>query len=372
MPARSLAVLGTGSDVGKSVVVTALCRIFSNLGVRVAPFKAQNMSNNSFVTSAGGEIGRAQVAQAEAARVSVHVDMNPVLLKPCTDTGAQVVIHGRPAGNRTAAEYFADTSSLFSEALASLDRLRERHELVVMEGAGSCAEMNLQSRDIVNFRMARAADAPVVLVADIDRGGVFAQLIGTVEIISPEDRARIGGFLINRFRGDARLFEDGIRYIERRTGIPVLGLVPYYRHIEIDAEDGMPLEVVVLAKCLANWLVTGLPLLIAAPILAVLLNMDASGFGTLIAAMALGTPVLSLIGAIGAALTVGARRGGVLLSLLVLPIYIPVLIFGVGAVEAAVLDISARPYLLALGGLLLAALPLAPWASAAALHQALE
>jgi adenosylcobyric acid synthase len=242
---RCLSILGTGSDVGKSVVVAALCRIFANRGIRVAPFKAQNMSNNSYVTPSGGEVGRAQVVQAEAARVPVHVDMNPVLLKPSSDTGSQVVLHGKPMGNSEASTYFADTDYLFGKAQESLARLRSEHELIVMEGAGSCAEVNLRSRDFVNFRMAHAADAPVILVADIDRGGVFAQLIGSLEVIPQEDRERIRGFIINRFRGDPNLFQDGIEYIERKTGIPVLGLVHFYRHIEIDSEDGMPLDVVV-------------------------------------------------------------------------------------------------------------------------------
>ncbi len=243
--AKCLAILGTGSDVGKSVIVAALCRIFSNLGMRVAPFKAQNMSNNSYVTMLGGEVGRAQVVQAEAARIPVHVDMNPVLLKPCTDTGAQVVLHGKAIGNSEASTYFSDTSYLFQQAMISLERLRTDYDLIVMEGAGSCAEVNLRDRDFVNFRMAHAADAPVILAADIDRGGVFAQVVGTMEVIPPEDRKRIRGILINRFRGDARLFADGIEYLEKRTGLPVLGLIPYYRHIEIDSEDGMPLDVVI-------------------------------------------------------------------------------------------------------------------------------
>ncbi|MCX5866813.1 MAG: cobyric acid synthase [Proteobacteria bacterium] len=245
IPAKCLAILGTGSDVGKSVVVTALCRIFSDLQVRVAPFKAQNMSNNSFVTPEAGEMGRAQVAQAEAARVNLHVDMNPVLLKPCTDTGAQVVLHGKPIGNSQAADYFADTDYLFRQARASLARLHAEYDLVIMEGAGSCAEVNLFHRDFVNFRMAEAADAPVVLVADIDRGGVFAQLVGTLEVIPREYRERVRGFIINRFRGDAALFREGIEYLENRTGLPSLGLIPYYRHIEIDSEDGVPLDILI-------------------------------------------------------------------------------------------------------------------------------
>lgn len=243
--AKCLSILGTGSDVGKSIVVTALCRIFRNMGIHVTPYKAQNMSNNSYVTMLGGEIGRAQVVQAEAARVPIHVDMNPVLLKPSTDTGSQVVLHGKVIGNIEASEYFANTTTLYEKAKESLNRLRSEYDLVVMEGAGSCAEVNLQDRDFVNFRMAHAADAPVILTADIDRGGVFAQLIGTLAVIPPENRQRIKGFIINRFRGDATLFTDGIDYIEKQTGIPVLGLIPYYYHIDIDAEDGLPLSIII-------------------------------------------------------------------------------------------------------------------------------
>lgn len=247
-PAICLSVFGTGSDVGKSIVVAALCRIFSDLGIRVAPFKAQNMSNNSFVTPEGGEMGRAQVVQAEAARARLHVDMNPVLLKPCSDTGAQVVVHGRPVGNQEAAAYFGSTRHLFRAARASLNRLRAAYELVVIEGAGSCAEINLRSRDFVNFRTAHATDSPVILVADIDRGGVFAQIVGTLDVVPRRDRERVRGLIINKFRGDPELFRDGISYIKRRTGLPVLGLIPYYRHIEIDAEDGMPLDALIDPK----------------------------------------------------------------------------------------------------------------------------
>lgn len=240
--ARCVAILGTGSNVGKSIVVTALCRIFSDRGIRVAPFKAQNMSNNSYVTPLGGEMGRAQIVQAEAARIVPHVDMNPVLLKPSTDTGAQVVLHGKPVGNREAKEYFCDTDYLFKKALASLERLRASHQLIFMEGAGSCAEVNLRSRDFVNFRIAHAAAAPVILVADIDRGGVFAQIIGTLNVIPKEDKKRVKGFIINRFRGDPDLFKTGIKYIEDKTGLPVLGLIPFFHHIQIDSEDGLPLD----------------------------------------------------------------------------------------------------------------------------------
>lgn len=244
-PAKTVAVLGTGSDVGKSIVTAALCRIFREGGQSVAPFKAQNMSNNSFVTKDGGEMGRAQVVQAEAAGIEPHIDMNPVLLKPSSDTGAQVVLQGKAIGNSEAVHYFKNTDYLFEKARESLYRLRSKHDLVVMEGAGSCAEMNIRDRDFVNFRMAQAADAPVILVADIDRGGVFAQIIGTLDIIPEEDRRGVKGIIINRFRGNATLFDDGIKYIEGRTGIPVLGLIPYFRHIEIDSEDGLPLDIII-------------------------------------------------------------------------------------------------------------------------------
>ena len=242
LKAKCVAIFGTGSDVGKSIIVAALCRIFNDLGIYVAPFKAQNMSNNSYVTPEGGEMGRAQIVQAEAARIAPHVDMNPVLLKPSTDTGAQVVLYGQPLGNREAKDYFSDTHYFYEQALASLQRLRSSYSLIFMEGAGSCAEINLISRDFVNFRMAHAADAPVILVADIDRGGVFAQIIGTLNIIPEEDRKRVKGIIINRFRGDADLFKTGIEFIEDKTGLPILGLIPYFHHIKIDSEDGLPLD----------------------------------------------------------------------------------------------------------------------------------
>ncbi len=239
---RPLAVLGTGSDVGKSIVATALCRIFSNAGIDVAPYKAQNMSNNSGVTPEGYEIGRAQIAQAEAARVLPTADMNPVLLKPNSDTGAQVVLQGKVCSTETAQGYFMDTTLWAAAAKESLERLMLRHELVVIEGAGSCAEMNLYERDFVNFRTARVAGAAVILVADIDRGGVFAQIAGTLAIISPQDRALVKGLVINRFRGDIDLFKDGVTMLESMTGVPVLGVIPYYRGFSIDAEDAVPLS----------------------------------------------------------------------------------------------------------------------------------
>lgn len=240
--ARCVALFGTGSDVGKSIATTAICRIFKNKGCRVSPYKAQNMSNNSYVTLGGGEMGRAQVVQAEACGLEPHVDMNPVLLKPNTDMGSQIILQGKAIGNAQAADYFKETGHLFASARESLARLREQNDLIVIEGAGSCAEVNLRKRDFVNFETAHAAEAPVILVADIDRGGVFAQIIGSLEVMPKEDRQRVAGFIINKFRGDPSLFTDGIRYLEERTGLPVLGLIPYYRHIEIDPEDGMPLE----------------------------------------------------------------------------------------------------------------------------------
>ena len=236
------AFLGTGSDVGKSIVCTAICRILSNLGVSVAPFKAQNMSNNSWVTTDGGEMGRAQVVQAEAARVDPHVDMNPILLKPSADTGSQVILHGHAIGNCTSKEYWNDTAFLFGKAQESLHRLQAGYDVIIMEGAGSCGEVNLRDRDFVNFRMAHAADAQVILVADIDRGGVFAQIIGTLDVIPPEDREIVKGIIINKFRGDPDLFDDGIKYIEERTGLSVLGLIPYFYDIDIDSEDGVILD----------------------------------------------------------------------------------------------------------------------------------
>lgn len=240
--ASCLAILGTASDVGKSVAVAALCRIFADMGVRVAPFKAQNMSNNSCVTRDGLEMGRAQIVQAEAARIEPTVDMNPVLLKPSGDTTSQVVLHGRPINSYKARDYYQQTDFLFQEALTSLERLRNSYDLVILEGAGSCGEINLAHRDIVNFRMAHAVGAPVVLIADISRGGVFAQLLGTLQVISEEDRGRVVGFLINRFRGDISLFSDGVSYLEEYGQRPVLGVIPHYDHIDIDPEDSQVLD----------------------------------------------------------------------------------------------------------------------------------
>jgi adenosylcobyric acid synthase len=229
--AQCLAILGTGSEVGKSIVVTALCRYFANRGVLTAPFKAQNMSNNSGVTPEGLEMGRAQIVQAEAAKISPHVDMNPVLLKPTGDIGSQVVLFGEAIADSTAQEYYRNNKVLFLKACEAFDRLRKAYNLIVLEGAGSCAEVNLAAGDIVNFRMAEYADAPVILVSDIHRGGVFAQIVGTLACLSKKQQNRVKGVIINRFHGDIRLFEDGVRWIEKKTGKKVFGVIPWYDHI---------------------------------------------------------------------------------------------------------------------------------------------
>ena len=240
--ANCLAVFGSGSDVGKSVVAAALCRIFSDLGIKVAPFKSQNMSNNSYVTIDGGEMGRAQVVQAECARIEPHVDMNPLLLKPSANCRSQQILHGEVLGEFSSAEFRSDRSKIFEKLKESLHRLRSDYDLVVIEGAGSCAEVNLRDYDLANFRTAMECNAPVLLVADIDRGGVFAQVTGTLELLEPDERELVKGIVINRFRGDPKLFEDGIAFLEKKTGLPVVGLIPYYEGIEIDPEDSLPLE----------------------------------------------------------------------------------------------------------------------------------
>ena len=240
--AECLAVFGTGSDVGKSVVTTALCRILSDRGVRVSPFKAQNMSNNSGITPEGLEMGRAQIVQAEASRVAPCVDMNPVLLKPVSQKGAQVVVLGRAAYDVSASRYYAGKNRLFETACRALDRLRSGFDVVIMEGAGSCAEVNLMDRDIVNMKMAAYADAPVIVVADIDRGGVFAQIVGTLACLERRDKDRIAGFIINRFRGDISLFEDGVSWLEAKTGKRVFGVLPWFDHFYIPSEDSVAIE----------------------------------------------------------------------------------------------------------------------------------
>jgi len=241
MKARAIGILGTGSDVGKSLITAGICRLLHRSGVRVAPFKAQNMSLNSFVTPEGHEIGRAQALQAEACGIPPHVDMNPILLKPQSDTCSQVVVHGKVWGNREASAYFYGRQGLWSVVEESYARLAGQYEVLVIEGAGSAAEVNLRERDLVNWPVAKLADAQVVLVADIDRGGVFAQVIGTLDLLAPDERARVCGVIINKFRGDATLFADGVRFLEARTGLPVLGVVPFLRDLMLDQEDSLDL-----------------------------------------------------------------------------------------------------------------------------------
>jgi adenosylcobyric acid synthase len=240
---KSLMILGTGSDVGKSITVTAFCRIFKRKGFNVVPFKAQNMSNNSYVTIEGGEIGRAQVVQAEAAGVLPSIHMNPILLKPSTMLGAQIVLQGKFFNQMDAVKYHAYKTKLRKAVLESYNILSKQYEMIVMEGAGSCCEMNLKKNDLVNLSMAKMAGAPCILVADIDRGGVFAQIIGTYDLMSPQEKKMTMGFIINKFRGDPDLFVDGIKYIEKKTKKPVLGLVPFYHDIRIDSEDSVAVQV---------------------------------------------------------------------------------------------------------------------------------
>lgn len=242
MPTPALMVVGTTSHAGKSVVATGLCRYFARRGVGVAPFKAQNMALNSFVTADGGEMGRSQVVQAEAAGVPPHTDMNPVLLKPMGRAGSQVVVNGRAIGNVPTEAYYAMKVRMRTAAHAAYDRLAEQFELIVMEGAGSPAEINLLAEDFVNLDMAAYARAPAVLVADIDRGGVFAIIYGTLELLPPELRRLIKGVIINKFRGDVSLLEPGIRQIEARTGVPVLGVLPFDHGLRIDDEDSLGLD----------------------------------------------------------------------------------------------------------------------------------
>nr|WP_224788552.1 cobyric acid synthase [Pandoraea terrae] len=233
---------GTSSDAGKSTVVAALCRLLRRDGVRVAPFKPQNMALNSAVTADGGEIGRAQALQAQAAGIAPHTDMNPVLLKPSSDRGAQVIIGGHVVADLDARAYHAYKPRAMSAVLAAYGRLRESYDAVIVEGAGSPAEVNLRARDIANMGFAEAVDCPVVLVADIERGGVFAQLIGTLACLSDSERARIRGFIINRFRGDPALLDSGLEWIEARTGVPVLGVLPYLHGLHLDGEDMLPAQ----------------------------------------------------------------------------------------------------------------------------------
>ena len=239
-----LMLAGTGSDVGKSILATAFCRIFKQDGYSPAPFKAQNMALNSYATPDGLEIGRAQAVQAEAAGIPCHTDMNPLLLKPNSDHTSQVVLNGKPIGNRNAYDYFhkEGKEELRQQVNAAFDRLATKYNPIVMEGAGSISEINLKETDLVNLPMARYANADVFLVADIDRGGVFASVYGSIMLQTPEDRKLIKGILINKFRGDLRLFESGTKMLEELCGIPVLGVIPYYKDIYIEEEDSVELQ----------------------------------------------------------------------------------------------------------------------------------
>jgi adenosylcobyric acid synthase len=242
MMKKNIAVFGTGSDVGKSIIVAAICRSLADRGVTVAPFKAQNMSNNSGITPEGLEMGRAQIVQAEAAKIAPHVNMNPILLKPTGESQSQVILNGRVYGDHTAMAYHRNKGFYFEKACEAFDRLSLTHDRIILEGAGSCAEVNLMPNDIVNFAMAEYADADVILVADIHRGGVFGQLIGTLACLPQLYRDMIKGVVINRFRGDIALFKDGVDWIEKQTKKKVLGVLPWYTHFKIDAEDSVEIE----------------------------------------------------------------------------------------------------------------------------------
>ena len=235
----TLMVQGTTSDAGKSTLVTALCRWLKRQGTGVVPFKPQNMALNSAVTADGGEIGRAQAVQAQACGLEPHTDMNPVLLKPNSDTGAQVIIHGRAVTTMNAVAYHGYKEIAMQAVLASHQRLSAAFPVVMVEGAGSPAEINLRANDIANMGFAEAVDCPVLLIADINRGGVFAHLVGTLELLSPSEQARVKGFIINRFRGDIALLQPGLDWLEARTGKPVVGVLPYVMDLHLEAEDGL-------------------------------------------------------------------------------------------------------------------------------------
>lgn len=240
--AKAWMVLGTGSGVGKSFITAGLCRLFSDAGIRVAPFKAQNMSNNSYVTREGGEMGRAQAVQAECARIEPSVHMNPILLKPSEDNLSQVVIHGKAVGNFRAAEYYAVREKFFSAIQESYEKLSRENEVLIIEGAGSPAEINLKAVDLVNFRIAHLANAQCLLAGDIDRGGVFAWLWGTLNLIEEADRKRIAGLIINKFRGDKTLLEPGLRQFEELSKKKIVGVLPYRHDIWLEEEDAVGLD----------------------------------------------------------------------------------------------------------------------------------
>lgn len=239
---RPIMVVGTGSHVGKSVLAMGLCRLFARQGIKVAPFKAQNMALNSGITPQGGEMGRAQISQAEAAGVVPHVDMNPILLKPTSHTGSQVIVLGKVLGNFRGSEYYRLKPRLVRRVMAAFRRLAAGHQLIVLEGAGSCAELNLRQHDLVNLAMAKRVRAAALLVADIDAGGIFAQILGTLRLLTPSERALIEGVVVNKFRGERSLFADGVHILEQKGGKPVLGVLPRFSHIRLPQEDGVALE----------------------------------------------------------------------------------------------------------------------------------
>jgi adenosylcobyric acid synthase len=240
--AKTLMFLGTGSDVGKSILTAAFCRILKQDGYRVAPFKAQNMALNSFITPDGGEMGRAQVVQAEAAGLEPHVDMNPILLKPTSHIGSQVIVRGKVVGNFAARDYYQYKKGLLPVVRESFERLASAYDVVVLEGAGSAVELNLKEHDLVNLAMAELADAPCILVGDIDRGGIFAALLGSFMLLTSAEQQRILGFIVNKLRGDPGLFTNGVDILQSRSGRPVLGVVPYFDDIAVAEEDSVALS----------------------------------------------------------------------------------------------------------------------------------
>lgn len=240
--AGKVMVVGTASHVGKSAIVAALCRMLHQDGIRVAPFKSQNMALNSSVCADGAEIGRAQVVQAEAAGIEPRSDMNPILLKPSGERGIQVVLHGRVHGTLSANEYYEQKAFFLHESIKSFQRLESEFDVIILEGAGSAAEVNLKHRDIVNLPFAHAIGSPALLVGDIDRGGVFASIAGTIDLLDPAERELVHGFIINRFRGDVGLFADGRRFLEERTGVPCFGILPHIDSLRLDEEDSVALE----------------------------------------------------------------------------------------------------------------------------------
>lgn len=243
MQAKTIMIQGTGSGVGKSILVTALCRIFKQDGYKVAPFKAQNMALNSGVTKNGKEIAHAQITQAQACGIEPVVEMNPILIKPTTNTKAQIILLGKPIGNMNAQEYHEYKPQLFKIVKDCLNNLMSQYEIIVIEGAGSPAEINLKENDLVNMNLAQSVNSPVILVVDIDKGGAFAWLVGTLELLSKQERKLVKGFIINKFRGDKKLLKPGIDFIEQRCKKPVLGIIPYFKDIKIDPEDSLSLEI---------------------------------------------------------------------------------------------------------------------------------